>query len=161
MLSVNHEQIDVIKTNADAFMALSNIAISGAERLSTLNLNAMRTLLEGCVAASTLMLESNGSTAPAKAKKALPDATRYAVAYFQNVQEIATEAQQEATKLMTSYFASQGNGSNPNLGWLKGVEAFENLANQMNTMTEVNRKAMADVTSKVASTTISHSAKRA
>lgn len=162
MLSVSPEQIDAMKTNTDAFMAFSNIAISSAERLTTLNLNAARAVLEESVAASSSMLESNGSTVPSKVKTAIPEtATRNALAYFQNVRDIATETQQEVTKLMTSYFASQGNGSNHSAGWIKGFEAFKSLANQMTAMTDANRKAMVDVTSKVASATGSHSMKRA
>ena len=162
MLNVIPDQIDAMKANTDAFMAFSNIAISSAERLTTLNLNAARAVLEESVAASGSMLASNGLTIPAKAKKAIPEAaTRNALAYFQNVQDIARETQQEVTKLMTSYFASQGNGSKYSAGWLNGFGALKSLAGQMTAMTDANRKAMTDVTSRVASATGSHSTRRA
>lgn len=142
MLSVNPEQIDALNNNADAFIAFSNIALTSAERLTALNLKAARTAFEESVAASSLILESNGSM---KAPKAIPEtATLNALAYFQGVQDIAAATQQEVTQLMTSYFVTQGYGSSHATSWLKGFEAFKTLGQQI---TEANRKAMADTTS--------------
>lgn len=155
MLSVSPEQIDAIKNNADAFMAFSNIALTSAERLTALNLKAARTAFEEGVAASSLMLESYDSS---KTKKAIPEtATQNALAYFQSMQEIAAETQQEVARLMTSYLVSQGNGASHATSWLKGFEAFKALGQQMTS----NGKAMADATSKVASAVGLHSTKRA
>lgn len=162
MLNISPEQIDAIKTNADTVMAFSNIVYSSFERLTTLNLNATRALLEESAAASSLMLESNGSTSSTKAKKATPEAaTQNAVAYFQGVQELTTETQQELTQLMTSYIATQGKVANPSAAWLKGFDVFKSLGHQVSAITEANRKAVADVTSRVVSATATQSAKRA
>lgn len=156
MLSVSPEQIDALKSNTDAFMAFSNIALTSAERLTALNLKAARTAFEEGVAASSLLVESSGSM---KAPKAIPEtATKNALAYFQGVQDIAAEAQQEVTKLMTSYFVMQGHGSSHAASWLKGFETFKTLGQQI---TEANRKAMADATSKIASTMAPQPTKRA
>lgn len=161
MQSLSLEQIDAIKTNADTAMAFSNIVYSSFERLIKLNLSATRTLLEESAAASSLMLESNDSTSSTKAKKAIPEAaTRNATAYFQGVQELATETQQELSQLMTSYFAAHGSGANPSTAWLKGFDVFKSLGNQVGAITEANRKAVADVTSSVAGATASQSVKR-
>ncbi|HXE36896.1 MAG TPA: phasin family protein, partial [Azonexus sp.] len=144
MQSLSPEQIDAIKTNADAAMAFSNIVYSSFERLINLNLSATRTLLEESAAASSLMLESDNSASSTKAKKAIPEtATQNAMAYFQGVQELTTDTQQELTQLMTSYFATQGNGANPSGAWLKGFDVFKSLGHQVSAITEANRKAVA------------------
>lgn len=162
MLTISPEQIDAIKTNGDTVVAFSNIVYSSFERLTTLNLNATRALLEESAAAASLMLESNGSTASAKASKAIPEAaTQNAVAYFQGVQELSTETQQEVTQLMTSYLATQGKVANPSAAWLTGFDVLKSLGHQVSSITEANRKAVADVTSRVVSATASQSAKRA
>lgn len=162
MLTISPEQIDAIKSNADAAMAFSNIVYSSLERLTTINLNATRALLEESAAASSLMLEASGTARPGKAAKAIPEAaTQKAVAYFQGVQELATETQQELARLMTSYLATQGQVTNPGVVWLKGFDAFNSLGQQFGAITEANRKTVADVTSRLAGATASHSAKRA
>ena len=156
MLSVSPELIDVMKNNANALVAFSNIALTGAERLTTLNLNAARSALTEGAAASRLMLHGEGAmTAP----KALPEtATKNALAYFQSVQEIAAETQQEVSKLMTSFLATQGNGMSEAANWFKGFEALKTLGHQMS---EANLKAMAGVTAKIASAKAPYSTKRA
>ena len=159
MLTINPEQIDAIKSNADTVMAFSNIVYSSFERLTTLNLNVTRALLEESAAASNLMLEGNGSAKPAKARTAIPEAaTQNVVGYFQDVQELTTETQQELTQLMASFLATQGKSANPT-AWLKGFDAFKNLGQQAGAIAEANRKAAADITSRVASASASSSVK--
>jgi phasin family protein len=150
MLNTSSEITHAINANADVFMAFSKIAISSIEQLTTLNLNATRNSLEESAAVAASMLESNGSMPSAKAKKATSLAASEGVAdYFRSVQDIATEAQEELTKLMTTYFASQGNGASLQTGWLKGFDAFNGYGQQFSAFTEANRKAMTDVTSRV------------
>lgn len=160
MLTINPEKIDALKNNADAVMAYSNIVYSSFERLTTLNLKAMRALLEESAAASSLMLEGNGSAKAATAKTAIPEtAAQNAVAYFQEVQELSKETQQELTQLMTSFLATQGNAAN-STAWVKGLEAFKNLGQQVGAIAESNRKAAADITSRVASASTLSATKR-
>lgn len=163
MQSFSPEQIDAIKTNTDTATAFSNIVFSSFERLINLNLSTTRTLLEESAAATSLMLESSNSTSSTKAQKAIPEAaTQNAMAYFQGVQELTTETQQELTQLMTSYFSAQGNRTNPSAAWLKGFDGvFKSLGQQVSAITAANHKAVADVTSRVAGATASHSAKHA
>ncbi|WP_265942457.1 phasin family protein [Dechloromonas sp. A34] len=163
MQSYSPEQIDAIKSNADTAMAFSNIVLSSFEHLINLNLSTTRTLLEESAAATSLMLESGNSTSSTKAQKAIPEtATQNAMAYFQEVQELTTETQQELTQLMTSYFSAHGHGANPSAAWLKGFDGvFKSLGHQVSAITEANHKAMADVTSRVAKATASQSAKHA
>lgn len=146
MLKAIPAQLDAVKINADAFMALSKIGFSSIERLATLNLNATRAALEsGAEAASRIH---------SKGAKSLPDlhglvpeaAIQSATTYLQGVQEIATETQKEVTTLMSSYFSSQGKGTNASADWTKGFDMFNNFGQQIIAMTEANSKAVADAT---------------
>jgi len=162
MLNTSSDITRAIQTNVDAFMAFSKIAISSVEQLTTLNLSTTRNSLEENAAAAVLMLESNGAMSSSKAKKAAPLAvSEIASAYFRSVQDIATEAQEEITNLMTTYLASQGNGSSEHAGWLKGFDAFNGFGQQLSAFTEDSRKAMANVTSQVVNQTNMHSRKAA
>ena len=161
MLNTNSEMIHAIKANTDAFMAFSKIAISSVEQLTLLNLSTTRSSLGESAEAATSMLKSNGYMPLSKAKKASSLAvSENAASYFRSVQDIATEAQQETTKLITSYLESQGNGSGQHAGWLKGFDVFVNgFGQQFSAFTEANRKAVTDVTAQVANQTHVHSKK--
>lgn len=162
MLNTNSEMIHAIKANTDVFMAFSKIAISSIEQLTALNLSTTRSSLEESAAAATSLLESNASMPSSKANKATSLAvSESAAAYFRSVQDIATEAQEETTKLISTYLASQGNGSSQHAGWLKGFDAFKGFGQQLSAFTEANRKTMADVTSRVVNQTNVHSRKSA
>jgi len=162
MLNTNAEMIQAIKSNTDAFMAFSNIFISSIERLTMLNLSTTRISLEESAAAAALMVDSNASVPSSKAKRLTSvDMSENAAAYFRSVREIATDAQQETTKLMTTYLARQGNGSSQHAGWLKGFDAFNNFGQNFSAFADANRKALTDVTSRVANQTNAHSRKSA
>ena len=162
MLNISPAHIDAIKTNADTVMAFSNAVYAGIERLTTLNLQATRALLDESGAATSLMLEADGATIPAKAAKAIPEAaTQQALAYFQGVQAVTTDTQQELTRLMTAYLAQQGALANPGAAWFNGLDAFKSLGQTVGAISEANRKAVADVTNRVVRATAAPAAKRA
>ena len=149
MLNTNSEMIQTIKANTDAFLKFSNILFSSIEKLTELNLSMTRSSLEESAAAATLMLESNASMPSSKAKKLISaDVSESAAAYFGSVREIASEAQEETTKLMKTYLATQGNGSSQHAGWLKGLDAFSHFGQQFSAFTDTNRKALTDITSR-------------
>ncbi|PKO32202.1 MAG: hypothetical protein CVU34_16340 [Betaproteobacteria bacterium HGW-Betaproteobacteria-7] len=149
MLTINPEKIDAIKSNAETVMAFSNIVYSSLERLTTLNLKVTRALLEESAAASSQLLEGNGSAKPAKARMAIPEAaTQNVVAYLQDVQDLTTETQQELTQLTTTFLAAQGKAAN-STAWVKGLEAFKNLGQQVSSIAETNLNAVGDITSRV------------
>lgn len=162
MLNTNAEMIQTIRSNTDAFMAFSNILISSIERLTMLNLSTTRISLEESAAAAALMVEPNASIPSTKSKKVTSfDMSENAAAYFRSLRDIATEAQEETTKLMTTYLARQGNGSSQQAGWLKGFDAFNNFGQSFSAFTDANHKALTDVTSRVANQTNVHSRKSA
>ncbi len=162
MLTISPEMINGIKTNTDAFMAFSKIAMSSVEQLTALNLRTTRSSLEESTAAAASMLDSNGGTSSSKATGTLSLAASEGVAaYFRSVNEIASEACQESTKLMAAYLASPGLGSSHKPGWLKGFDAFNSFGQQFSAMTEANSNAIADVTARVANHTNMHAKKSA
>lgn len=159
MLTIKPEKIDALKSNADTVMAFSNIVYTSLERLTNLNLKVSRTLLEESAAASSVMLEANGPAKPAKARAAIPEAAaQNVVAYFQDVRELTTETQQELTQLLSSFIEKQGNAATLT-AWGKGLETFKSLGEQVGAATETNRKAAADVTSRVANAAASSAEK--
>jgi len=104
------------------------------------------------------MLESNGAMHVSKTNKATPLAvSESATAYFRNVQNIATEAQDELRKLMTAYLASHSLQS----GWLKGFDVFKGFGQPFAAFAEVNRKAMTDAASQLVNQTTLPSRKAA
>lgn len=161
-MNTNAEMSHAITANTDAVMAFSNIMISSAEQLTTLNLSATRRLLEESAAAAASMLESNGSMPSSKQKKATHlGVSDSAAAYFQSAQEIAKEAQDAIAKVMSNYLAAQSNGSSRPAEWLKGFDAFKAFGQPFYAFSEANRKAMTDVTSRLVNQTNGHSRKSA
>jgi phasin family protein len=161
MLNMSPEMIDGIKTNTDAFMAFSKIAMSSVEQLTTLNLQTARKSLEESTATAASILESKDALS-SRATQALPLAASEGVAaYFRGVNDIANEACQETTKLMTTYLASAGPVSKHKAGWLQGFDVFNGLRQQLSAITETNTKAIADVTARVANQANAHSKKSA
>jgi phasin family protein len=158
MMNTSSDMIHAIKANCDAFMELSKIAISSIEQLTTLNLNTARSTLEESTAAAALMLDSNAATPSFKTKKLTSIAvSEQGANYFRSLQDIASNAQEETTKLMKSYLSSQGNSSSHHAGWTNGFDAFIGLGQQLSDFTEASRKALANEKSRVVNQTNKHS----
>jgi hypothetical protein len=153
MLAVSPELINSVEINTQAFMTLSKIAFSSLERLATLNLNATRLAFEEGTTGFASMLQGKDAKKQQKLLGATPEKATNSAAYLQGVQEIAAETQSEVTKLITSYFSSQGRGSDPSTGALKGFELFKGFAQQITDMTAANTKVVGDATARISSAT--------
>lgn len=94
------------QANLEALMSLANSAIARAERLAELNLNTVRSVLEDSVATTRKLAEVKD---PQQFASLQGELTRpmidKAVAYARNVQEIATEGQQEVSSLFEKQIA--------------------------------------------------------
>ena len=88
------------QANLETLTALANSAINRAERLAELNLNTVRSVLEDTVATTRRLAEVKNpqDLAGMQTELAKPMIDK-AVAYARSVQEIATEGQQEVSKL--------------------------------------------------------------
>jgi phasin family protein len=94
------------KTNVEAMLTLANTAFASAERLAALNLNTARALLEDSVSNAKALLgvkDIQGFVA-LQTTLAQPAAEK-AVAYSRSIYEIATQTQEEVSKIVESQFA--------------------------------------------------------
>lgn len=150
MLAVSPELINSTEINANAFMTLSKLAFSSLERLATLNLNATRLALEEGTSGVAAMLKGKDARKQQKLLDASAGtATNNVAAYLQGVQEIASETQNEVSKLISSYFSAPGGSANPSEGCLKGFDLFKNFAQQVTDMTAANTRMVGDATARI------------
>ncbi|MBL8490525.1 MAG: phasin family protein [Rhodocyclaceae bacterium] len=94
------------KANVEALLTVANTAFASAERLAALNLNTARAILEDGVANAKAMLGAKDvqEFLSLQASLAQP-AIEKAVAYSKSVYEIASQTQEEFSKVLESGFA--------------------------------------------------------
>jgi phasin family protein len=94
------------KANVETLLTLANTAFASAERLAALNLNTARSLLEDTVASAKTLLAAKDvqELVSLQASLAQP-AVEKAVAYSRSVYEIATQTQEEISKVVEIQFA--------------------------------------------------------
>lgn len=145
--TTNREQADAFKSSTQAFMTLSEVAFSGFERLSALNLNMVRAALEDGMSASQSLARVKGVDELKDVQSPFTNqATEKVVTYLREVQQIATDLQQEITSVMTeqmSAFTKGGAGSNP------FFDMFSKVAQQATDMTKTNLKKATETTEKL------------
>jgi len=93
------------KANVETLLTIANTAFASAERLAALNLNTARTLLEDSVnnAKSLLAVKDVQELVGMQAALAQP-AFEKAVAYSRSIYEIATQTQEEFSKIFDSQY---------------------------------------------------------
>lgn len=161
MLSITPEQRAAARTQTNTLMALSQIAFSSIERLTTLNLNLARATLEdGFTATRTLVGIKDVHDLKKLQNDIVGPAAEKVTAYVHEVQEIATQSQEQAGQVLTSYFAALGMAPTASAGWTAGFDMLNKLAAQTNSMVEANIKAVGDTTAKMAHP-LSHHPKKA
>ena len=88
------------KTNVETLLTLANTAFASAERLAALNLNTSRSFLEDSVAnAKALLAVKDVQELVALQTNLAQPLVEKAVAYARSVYEIATQSQEEVSKL--------------------------------------------------------------
>jgi phasin family protein len=94
------------KANVETLLTLANTAFASAERLAALNLNTARTLLEDTVISAKTLLGAKDvqELMNIQASLAQPSVEK-AVAYSRSLYEIATQTQEELTKIFEVQFA--------------------------------------------------------
>ncbi|MCB1956446.1 MAG: phasin family protein [Rhodocyclaceae bacterium] len=89
------------KANVETLLSVANAAFASAERLTALNLNTARAVLEDGVAnAKSLMGAKDVQELVALQSAMAQPMVEKAVAYSRNVYEIATQTQEELSKLV-------------------------------------------------------------
>jgi len=94
------------KSNVEAALTLANTAFASAERLAALNLNTARSLLEDSVSSAKALLGVKDIQGFMSLQSTLAQpAVEKAVAYSRSVYEIATQTQEEVSKIVEAQFA--------------------------------------------------------
>lgn len=94
------------KANIESILTLANTAFASAERLAALNLNTARTVLEDIVANSKSLMGAKDAQELLSLQASLAQpAVEKAVAYSRSVYEIATQTQEELSKVFEAQFA--------------------------------------------------------
>ncbi len=97
------------KAAVETFLVLANTAFASAERLSALNLNAGRAFLEDGIANAKALLGAKDVQQLVALQSTLAQPTlEKLVSYSRNVYEIATQTQEEVSKIVESQVA-EGN----------------------------------------------------
>ncbi|MCX7171464.1 MAG: phasin family protein [Proteobacteria bacterium] len=94
------------KANVEAILTLANTAFASAERLAALNLNTARSLLEDSVASAKALFGVKDIQGFVSLQTTLAQpAVEKAVAYSRSIYEIATQTQEEVSKIVESQYA--------------------------------------------------------
>jgi phasin family protein len=93
------------KANIETLLTFANTAFASAERIAALNLNTARTLLEDSVNTAKTLLAAKDVQELVTMQAALAQpAMEKAVAYSRSVYEIATQTQDEFSKIFDSQY---------------------------------------------------------
>ncbi|NMG73734.1 phasin family protein [Aromatoleum diolicum] len=94
------------KTNVETLLTLANNAFASAERLAALNLNTARSILEDSMASSKALLGAKDVQELVSLQTSLAQPlVEKAVAYNRSVYEIASQSQEEVSKLLEAQIA--------------------------------------------------------
>ena len=94
------------KANVETLLTIANTAFASAERLAALNLNTARAMLEDSVAsAKALLAVKDVQQLVAMQTTLAQPAVEKAVAYSRSVYEIATQTQEELSKVVEGQFS--------------------------------------------------------
>ncbi len=93
------------KANVESLLTVANTAFASAERLAALNLNTARTLLEDSVNTAKFLLGAKDVQELVSMQAAMAQpAFEKAVAYSRSVYEIASQTQEEFSKIFDSQY---------------------------------------------------------
>ncbi|MBI5920367.1 MAG: phasin family protein [Betaproteobacteria bacterium] len=106
MFATPEQLANTSKSNVEALLTLANTAFASAERLAALNLNTARSLLEDSVSSAKTLLGVKDIQGFVALQTTLAQpAVEKAVAYSRSIYEIATQTQEEVSKIVESQFA--------------------------------------------------------
>lgn len=150
MKTITQQNAVVINT-VDTFTRMSEVAFSGIERLTALNLNLARESLQDGIAASLSVSRAQDAKDLGNVQNPLTGAGAERVtAYMRGVQEIFSQAQSQFVELLgkhMSSFSMNGPVTFP------GMEVFEKIVQQTSDMTKANVRTATEATEKLVATT--------
>jgi phasin family protein len=106
MYSTPEQISSTSKASIESLMTIANTAFASAERLAALNLNTARNLLEDTVSSAKALMGAKDVQELMNIQASLAQPTvEKAVAYSRSVYEIASQTQEELTKVFEAQFA--------------------------------------------------------
>lgn len=130
MLPSSATPIDPLENPAQAWMTLSQIALSGFGQLVALNLKMARSTFSDAVAASEILTHPEELAALTHGESPLSGpAARKLMTYLSDAQGIAADSQDEINRLVTAYLSRHGLATSPSATWSSGVDLLTRLAN--------------------------------
>jgi phasin family protein len=106
MTATTEQLANANKANVETLLSIANTAFASAERLAALNLNTARAMLEDSVANAKALLAVKDVQQLITMQSTLAQpAIEKAVAYSRSAYEIATQTQEELTKVVESQFS--------------------------------------------------------
>lgn len=153
------EQKEVLSNAVDTVTRMSEVAFSGMERLTALNLNMARESLQEGIAASLSATRVQDAKDLGNVQIPLSGAAAERItAYVRGVQEIFSESQAQFAELIgkhMSSFSMNGPVSFP------GMEVFAKIAQQTSDLTKANVRTATEATEKLVATTAQQTRKSA
>lgn len=127
-----------IRNNASAFtstlLEMSQLCLSSLERLSALNLNAMRQALDESMVTADRVSQSGGDPTAVTQPQDMKPLLERSMSYSQNVMEICASTQEEMMRLMNSRMGDFKLLAPLPQGWASAMDAFTRNAQQMANM---------------------------
>jgi len=106
MYTVPEQLASSNKANIEALLTIANTAFASAERLAALNLNTARSILEDSVTTAKTLLGAKDVQELVGLQATLSQpALEKAVAYSRSLYEIATQTQEELTKVVEAQYS--------------------------------------------------------
>jgi len=135
------------QSNLNAIHGLATIYLSGAERLTALNLTATRGLLEDTFAASTQRPSAGADSGFNLTQLAFsqPNVER-TIAYSRSVYQIFLETQQEMIQTLSTQFSSTNASFKLPSDWSAPLEKFTKGVQEVSSQTAKNVSATIDAT---------------
>lgn len=145
------EQKEVLSNSVETFTRMSEVALSGIERLTALNIKMARESLEEGIAASMSVTQASNAKDLANAQTPFSGAGAERVsAYVRDVHEIFSQAQSKYVELIGTHMSSLSmNGPMA----FPLMDVFAKIAQQTSDMTKNNVRAATEATEKLVATT--------
>jgi phasin family protein len=106
MYATPEQMANANKANVETLLTIANTAFASAERLAALNLNTARSLLEESVTNAKALLAAKDAQELLGLQSSLAQpAVEKVVAYSRSVYEIASQTQEELSKVVEAQFA--------------------------------------------------------
>ena len=153
----NSQSLPIVnQSNLATLQSLAEIYLSSAERLTALNLNSTRGMIEDAVAASMRqpVKEKESSFSFPQIAFVQPSSEKL-IAYSRSAYEIVLESQQEIIRTLTSSISNMNGNFKLPTDWTAPFEMFSKGLQEASTLTQKNVASATEATQRTVSGAIS------